>query len=101
MLTAADGATATMPPPKKKPAAKAKPAAAPPAPPAGRRPGWTKPTNMTLGEATLADLEAIRAHLAAITPVPGGRGPTITDAVRYAARQVAAGLQSDNLAPRK
>ena len=44
---------------------------------------------MTLGEATLADLETIRAHLAEITPVPGGRGPTVTDAVRYAARQVA------------
>lgn len=49
----------------------------------------TTPTQFRLGPDTLAELQAIADHLVSITGLPQTR----TDAVRYAARQVARQLQ--------
>ncbi len=57
--------------------------------PAKPHKGPTTPSQFRLGEDTLAELDLIRDHLAALH---GGRRNR-TDAVRYAARQVAAGLR--------
>ena len=43
------------------------------------------PTNLTLGDECMADLEVIRKQLAANRPAPKDRAPTVTDAVRHAA----------------
>lgn len=47
-------------------------------------PGVTVPTQFRLKPDTLADLDAIREHLAATSGVPHSR----SDAVRFAAREV-------------
>lgn len=50
-----------------------------------RTPGETVPTQYRLRPETLADLDAIAAHLTDLT----GRANTRTDAVRFAARETA------------
>ena len=53
-----------------------------------RTPNETVPSQFRLRPETLADLDAIAAHLAELT----GRPSTRVDAIRYAARQTAAGI---------
>ena len=53
-----------------------------------RTPGETVPRQFRLKAATLDDLDAIAAHLARTT----GLGASRADAIRYAARRVAANL---------
>ena len=64
-----------------------------PAEPKSRNPrkrGWTKPTNLMLQDDNMADVQVIKDHLAEESYAKGGpRAASMSDAARYALRQVA------------